>query len=95
MLASPPLLRYSAFRYKERSVMKKNISTTLTIASIVLILDTFNAAQAAITFMLTGIIPGTDISISASLMLVFYALAAGFTAARIASGIALRHTEAL
>ncbi len=67
--------------------MKKRISIALIIASLILILDTFNAGQALVTFLLTGTIPGTSITLSASLMLMLYALVAGFIGARVAGSI--------
>lgn len=65
--------------------MKKTISLILIAASWVLILDTFNAGQTIVSFLLTGTIPGTPFTINASVMLAIYALAIGFTLARFKS----------
>lgn len=65
--------------------MKKTISLILIAASWVLILDTFNAGQVIVSFLLTGTIPGTPFTINASVMLSLYALAIGFTLARFKS----------
>ena len=63
--------------------MKKNISIILTLASLFIILDAFNVGHAIVAFMLTGTIPGTNITISATVMLMLYAVIAGFIFARI------------
>ncbi len=65
--------------------MKKKISLILIAASWVMILDTFNAGQVIVGFLLTGTIPGTSLTVNASLMLSIYALAIGFTLARFKS----------
>ena len=65
--------------------MKKTLSIILTAASLVLILDTLNAGQAVGMFFLVGAIPGTNINISASGMLILCALFGGFTVSRIAT----------
>lgn len=63
----------------------KKLSITLTIASLVIILDSLNAGQAFVAFILTGSIPGTHLSISATAMLLMYAAIGGFIASRLLS----------
>lgn len=74
--------------------MKKAIIVTLIAASTFLILDVFNAGAAIVAFILTGTIPGTGVTLSASAMLIFYALVGGFTLARLTS-TAVRSRQAL
>lgn len=63
--------------------MKKNFSIIFTALSVILILDSLNAVSAIFMFLLAGIIPGTDISISATNALYVFAGLIGFTLARI------------
>jgi hypothetical protein len=63
--------------------MKKTIAITLTIFSLLLILDSFNFGHVLMMFYLAGIIPGTNIAIGATQMLEFFALITGFTVARV------------
>ena len=63
--------------------MKKTIALLLTIASLLIILDSFNIGHALMMFYLAGIIPGTNIAIEAARMLEIFAVVAGFTVARI------------
>ena len=63
--------------------MKTRITIILVALSALIILDTLNAGQAITAFVLTGAIPGTSVSISASAMLIFYALIGGFIFARL------------
>ncbi|MFZ1250032.1 MAG: hypothetical protein WAR37_01100 [Candidatus Microsaccharimonas sp.] len=64
--------------------MKKTFAIIFTIMSAVLILDSVNASHAIAMFLLAGIIPGTDATISASQMLELFAFLLGFTLSRIA-----------
>ena len=63
--------------------MKKNSSTLFILGSLIVILDSFNAGQALVAFVLTGIIPGTNIAVSPTFMLMLYALIAGFAFSRL------------
>ena len=63
--------------------MKKTLTTLSLLGSAIIILDTFNAGQALVTFLLAGALPGTSITISASAMLFTYALLAGFAISRL------------
>jgi hypothetical protein len=63
--------------------MKKILTTTFIILSIMLILDSMNFGHALMMFYLAGIIPGTTTSIDADSMLEFFVLISGFTFARI------------
>lgn len=63
--------------------MKKTTAIILTLLSLVLILDSFNFGHALMMFYLAGLIPGTNIALSASQMLELFAVAAGFTVARL------------
>lgn len=73
--------------------MKKNVSIALTIASLIIILDAFNAGAALVAFILTGIIPGTNIAVSATGMLIVYGLIAGFIFARITRRTSLQNAR--
>ncbi len=48
-----------------------------------MILDSLNAGHALMMFLLAGIIPGTSISLSADVMMQFFALLIGFVLARL------------
>lgn len=82
--------------------MKKNVTIILTILSVLIILDSLNAGYALTMLLLAGIIPGTNIVISAAVMLEFFALVIGFVLARISASLiqaylahrASRHTVA-
>ncbi|UTX51565.1 hypothetical protein KI440_01245 [Candidatus Saccharibacteria bacterium TM7i] len=65
--------------------MKKTLTLVFTLAACMLILDTFNAGHALAAFILAGVIPGTNITISATAMMMLYAVIAGFILARLAS----------
>lgn len=67
--------------------MRKFIIAACLGASALMILDTMNAGHALVMFVFVGILPGTDISISASRMLEIFALLIGFTLARIVASI--------
>lgn len=74
---------YSWENLKEVDGMKKALIITLTILSLLIILDSMNAGHAIAMFLLAGIIPGTNIAISADRMLEASALLIGFTLSRI------------
>ena len=63
--------------------MKKQLAIIFTALSIILILDSFNIGHALTMFLLAGIVPGTDVVLSAGVMLEFFALAGGFVLARV------------
>jgi hypothetical protein len=63
--------------------MKKTITIICITLSLLLILDSFNFAQALAMFLLAGVIPGTNIAIDGARMLEFFSLAAGFTVGRV------------
>ena len=48
-----------------------------------LILDSMNAGYAVTMFLLAGIVPGTNIAVSATEMLALFALLIGFVLARV------------
>lgn len=70
--------------------MKKALIITLIALSSIMILDTANAGHALFMFFLAGVIPGTNIIISAERMLQLFTLLIGFTLSRITL-TALRH----
>jgi hypothetical protein len=63
--------------------MKKTIAIILTIISLVIILDSFHVGHALMMFYIAGLIPGTNVALNGSQMLELFAIAAGFTVARI------------
>lgn len=63
--------------------MKKTVALIFTILSALLILDSLNAGQALLMFVLAGQVPGTSIIISASVMLQAYLVLIGFVCARL------------
>lgn len=63
--------------------MKKTLIILLTSLSLVMILDSLNAGEAIAMFFLAGVIPGTNIAISATRMFEFFTLLLGFTLSRI------------
>lgn len=63
--------------------MKKNAIFTFLILSAILILDSFGVGHALVMFLLAGIIPGTNIVLSAQAMLNIIAIVAGFSVARV------------
>lgn len=70
-------------KLETKTSMKKFIIIASLIGSCLLILDSFNAGSALVMFFLVGIIPGTDLSLSADRMLEIFALLTGFTLSRI------------
>lgn len=65
--------------------MRKTIILASLILSGLMILDSLNVGEALIMFLLAGQIPGTNLSLSGGAMLELFALAGGFTLARIAT----------
>lgn len=63
--------------------MKKIFTLLLLSLSFVLILDSANAGHALFMFLLAGVIPGTNIAISATTMLQAFTLLIGFILSRI------------
>lgn len=63
--------------------MKKTVTIILLALSAIIILDSLNAGHALFMFLLAGVIPGTNITISAASMLEFFTLLIGFTLSRI------------
>lgn len=67
--------------------VKKVIIIACIAASAFIILDSMNAAHALFMFFLAGIIPGTNIAVSATQMLEIFAVLIGFTLSRITSNL--------
>lgn len=63
--------------------MKKTLTIIFITLSALLILDSMGTAHAMAMFLLAGIVPGTNIAISADRMLEFFALLIGFVLARV------------
>lgn len=63
--------------------MKKQLSIIANIISGIIILDSFNAAHSFAYFLIAGQVPGTNIVISGSAMLVLMTLIFGFIIGRI------------
>lgn len=80
MLALPVLTEYIQFNLRGR--MKKSITIVCIIFSALLILDSMNAGHALTMFLLAGIVPGTDVIVSANTMLSIIAAILGFVVAR-------------
>lgn len=74
---------YSQANSSTEVFMKKTITITLTILSLLIILDSLNAGQALMVFFLAGVIPGTNVAIDAGRALELFALITGFVLARI------------
>lgn len=70
--------------------MKKVIIIICTVLSGLIILDSLQAGSALVAFFLVGAIPGTNINISASHALEFFALAGGFVLARLTNNYTLQ-----
>lgn len=62
--------------------MKKALTITFLGLSALLILDSMNFAHALAMFLLAGVIPGTNFTLSASFTLQLFALLFGFVIAR-------------
>lgn len=63
--------------------MKKTIIILCISLSALMILDSMNAGHALVMFVLAGVIPGTNVAIDASNMLILFTLLIGFTLSRI------------
>lgn len=63
--------------------MKKTLTILFISLSLLMILDSVNAGHALVMFFLAGVIPGTNIAISAGNMLETFTLLIGFTLSRI------------
>ena len=63
--------------------MKKTLTILFVSLSVLMILDTLNAGYALAMFLLAGVIPGTNIAISATTMLQAFTLLIGFILSRI------------
>ena len=63
--------------------MRKIIILICVTLSVLMILDSFNVGHAFMMFLLAGVIPGTNIAISASTMMELCALVGGFVFARL------------
>ncbi len=62
--------------------MKKALTITFLGLSALLILDSMNFAHAIALFLLAGVIPGTNLTLSASFTMQLFALLFGFVVAR-------------
>jgi len=67
--------------------MRKTIIITSLILSGLMILDSMSAGHFLMMFLLAGIIPGTNIAISAQNMMEGFALVGGFVIARVMSNL--------
>ncbi len=67
--------------------MRRTIIITSLILSGLIILDSMNAGHALMMFLLAGIIPGTNIALSAQQMMEGFALVGGFVIARVMSNL--------
>lgn len=70
---------------------RNTIITLCTGVSLLIILDSLNAGHALAMFLLAGVIPGTNITISGARMFEFFMLIGGFTLARITLLALKRH----
>ena len=73
--------------------MRKVIITTSLVLSGLMILDSLNVGQSLMMFLLAGIIPGTNITISAQLMVELFALSGGFVLARLTNRLFIQVSE--
>ena len=67
--------------------MRKAIIITCLILSGLIILDSFNTGQVLIMFLLAGVIPGTNIALSATTMMEIFALTTGLVIGRLCANI--------
>ena len=65
--------------------MRKFIIITCLVLSGLIILDSLNAGHLLMMFLLAGVIPGTDISISAGRMMEFFGLLIGLVIGRLST----------
>ena len=74
--------------------MKKRLIIAFTVGSALMILDSMNAGQALMMFLFTGIIPGTNVSLSPTIMMIIMSSAAILTSIKlIAQPIKQRYIE--
>lgn len=73
--------------------MRKTIITLCLIGSAFIILNAFEAGHALMMFLMAGIVPGTNIVLSASAMIFIFAGAFGFVCARLAVYTVLKMTS--
>jgi hypothetical protein len=78
--------------------MKKALTILFVSLSAILILDSLNAVHALMMFVLAGVIPGTNIALSADRTLEIFTLLIGFTLSRVTLNLirlrAYEHTTA-
>ena len=63
--------------------MKKSLTIIFVSLSAMLILDSMHAGHALVMFFLAGIVPGTNIVLSADTMFMTFTLLTGFTLSRL------------
>ena len=73
--------------------MKKIITVVFLSLSALIILDSLNAGHAVVMFLLAGVIPGTNLAISADEMLNLFALLIGFSLSRVTTSLIRAHDE--
>lgn len=71
--------------------MKKILTIFFVSLSAMIILDSLNAGHALMMFLLAGVIPGTNVAISAGNMLEIFTLLIGFTLARVVLSVLKRN----
>lgn len=64
--------------------MRKGVIIFCLVISGIIILDSLNVGHAFVMFLLAGVVPGTNVIISAANMLEAFSLLIGFTLSRIA-----------
>jgi hypothetical protein len=67
--------------------MRKAIIITSLILSGLIILDSFNVGHVLMMFLLAGVIPGTNIALSATTMMELFGLLTGLVIGRLSSRI--------
>jgi hypothetical protein len=65
--------------------MRKAIIITCLIFSGLIILDSFNAGHILMMFLLAGVVPGTNVALSATTMMEIFALLTGLVIGRLSS----------
>lgn len=63
--------------------MKKALTILFLSLSAIIILDSLNAVHALMMFLLAGVIPGTNITVSGDRMLEIFTVLIGFTLSRV------------
>lgn len=82
MLACLPLTVLQSNEIGELQ-MRKTVIIICTVLSLGIILESLNAGHALVMFLLAGVIPGTDIALSANRMLELFTFLIGFTLSRV------------